>query len=73
MIAPLFVAVELKANFGELAFEFLLAGVEFRVATGGKFVGQVEKAGCIGMMVGVVLHGLKPFRWWAGTVARPDD
>jgi hypothetical protein len=71
MVAPLFVAAEEKANFGEFAFEFLLVGVEFRVATCGKFFGQVEKAGCNGMMIGEVLHGLNPFSGRAGTAARP--
>jgi len=61
MVAPLSVVAELKANFGEFAIEFL--GVKFRVAPSGKFFGQVEKAGCNGMMVGVVLHCSIPFSW----------
>jgi hypothetical protein len=38
------VAGELQAKLGELAFEFLVPGVEVLVATGGQFFGQVEKA-----------------------------
>ena len=61
MVAPLSVVSELKAEFGELAGEFLLAGVEVRVAASGKLLGQLEKAGGDGMMVGVVVHGEIPF------------
>jgi hypothetical protein len=61
MAAPLSVVGELKANFGKLAVEFLLAGVEVRVATGGQFIRQLDEAGGDGMMVGVVVHDLIPF------------
>lgn len=60
MVASLPVVAEMKAEFGELAFEFLLAGVEVWVASGGKFLGQFKQASVNGMMIGVV-HDLIPF------------
>jgi hypothetical protein len=40
----LIMAGELEADFGKPAFKFLLAGVEVRVATGGKLFGQLDEA-----------------------------
>jgi hypothetical protein len=53
-----------KAEFGELAFEFLLFGVEFQLVKGGKFVDDLNHPGITGMDVGDVLHNLNPFKGW---------
>jgi hypothetical protein len=42
MVTSLSVAWEIEAEFGELAFEFLLPGVEVGIAANGKLVDDLE-------------------------------